>query len=152
MSKLFSKNVSSWGVASNINRCKTMGSIANGQRVIMLLLELYDVYPALKNLSIKQRYSEISSALGINERTIRRTCEMLCDHGFLHKENNIKTSDKDKTKKDKSAIYLGFLTDLRAFDNKLGLGFGLGYYTPKKGLFLLNATTNNYSFVCWKFL
>jgi len=100
MSKLFSKNVSSWGVASNINRCKTMGSIANGQRVIMLLLELYDVYPALKNLSIKQRYSEISSALGINERTIRRTCEMLCDHGFLHKENNIKTSDKDKTKKE----------------------------------------------------
>jgi len=54
------------------------------------------------------------------------------------------------TKKDKSAIYLGFLTDLRAFDNKLGLGLGLGYYTPKKGLFLLNATTNNYSLGYYK--
>jgi len=100
MSKLFSKNVTSWGVASNINRCKTMGSIPNGQRVIMLLLELYDVYPNLKNLSIKLRYSEISEALGINERTIRRTCESLCSHGFLKKENNIKPSKKDGNKKE----------------------------------------------------
>lgn len=54
------------------------------------------------------------------------------------------------TKKDKNAIYLGFLTDLRAFDNKLGLGVGLGYYTPKNGLFLLNATTNQYSLGYYK--
>ena len=54
------------------------------------------------------------------------------------------------TKKDKSAIYLGFLTDLRAFDNKIGLGVGLGYYSPKKGLFLLNATTNQYSLGIYK--
>ena len=100
MSKLFSKNVTSWGVASNINRCKTMGSIANGQRVIMLLLELYDVYPMLKNLSIKQRYSEMSRSLGINERTIRRTCQTLCEHGFLHKENNTKPTEKDESKKE----------------------------------------------------
>ena len=100
MSKLFSKNVTSWGVASNINRCKTMGSIPNGQRVIMLLLELYDVYPNLKNLSIKLKYSEMSEALGINERTIRRTCETLCEHGFLHKENNIKLAKKDDKKRE----------------------------------------------------
>jgi len=54
------------------------------------------------------------------------------------------------TKPERSAIYLGFLTDLRAFDNKLGLGLGLGYYTPKKGLFLLNATTNQYSLGIYK--
>jgi hypothetical protein len=54
------------------------------------------------------------------------------------------------TKKDKNAIYLGFLTDLIAFDNKVGLGVGLGYYTPKKGLFLLNATTNQYSLGYYK--
>jgi hypothetical protein len=54
------------------------------------------------------------------------------------------------TKKDKNAIYLGFLTDLRAFDNKIGLGVGLGYYTPKKGLILLNATTNQYSLGYYK--
>jgi hypothetical protein len=54
------------------------------------------------------------------------------------------------TNKDKNAIYLGFLTDLRAFDNKVGLGIGIGYYTPKKGLFLLNATTNQYSLGYYK--
>jgi hypothetical protein len=54
------------------------------------------------------------------------------------------------TKKDKNAIYLGFLTDLRVFDNKIGLGVGLGYYSPKKGLFLLNATTNQYSLGFYK--
>ncbi len=54
------------------------------------------------------------------------------------------------TKPERSAIYLGFLTDLRAFDNKLGLGVGLGYYSPKKGLFLLNATTNQYSLGIYK--
>jgi hypothetical protein len=54
------------------------------------------------------------------------------------------------TKPERSAIYLGFLTDLRAFDNKIGLGVGLGYYSPKKGLFLLNATTNQYSLGIYK--
>jgi hypothetical protein len=54
------------------------------------------------------------------------------------------------TNKDKNAIYLGFLTDLRTFDNKVGLGVGLGYYTPKKGLILLNATTNQYSLGYYK--
>jgi hypothetical protein len=54
------------------------------------------------------------------------------------------------TKPERNAIYLGFLTDLRAFDNKLGLGVGLGYYSPKKGLFLLNATTNQYSLGFYK--
>ena len=54
------------------------------------------------------------------------------------------------TNKDKNSIYLGFLTDLRAFDKKVGLGLGLGYYTPKKGLFLFNATTNQYSLGYYK--
>jgi hypothetical protein len=54
------------------------------------------------------------------------------------------------TKPERNAVYLGFLTDLRAFDNKVGLGVGIGYYTPKKGLFLLNATTNQYSLGYYK--
>lgn len=54
------------------------------------------------------------------------------------------------TKPERNAVYLGFLTDLRAFDNKVGLGVGVGYYTPKKGLFLLNATTNQYSLGYYK--
>ena len=47
--------------------------------------------------------------------------------------------------KPKSEVYLGVLGDLRAFDNKLGLGLSLGYKTAKNGLFTINATTNNYS-------
>jgi hypothetical protein len=47
--------------------------------------------------------------------------------------------------KPKSEVYLGVLGDLRAFDNKVGLGLGLGYKTAKNGLFTINATTNHYS-------
>ena len=47
--------------------------------------------------------------------------------------------------KPKNEVYLGVLGDLRTFDNKVGLGLGLGYKTAKNGLFTINATTNNYS-------
>jgi hypothetical protein len=55
------------------------------------------------------------------------------------------TITKVITPKPKNEVYLGVLGDLRAFDNKLGLGLGLGYKTAKNGLFTINATTNNYS-------
>lgn len=51
---------------------------------------------------------------------------------------------------EKNALYLGLLGDLRRFDNKVGLGVGLGYNMPKKGLILLNATTNQYSLGFYK--
>jgi hypothetical protein len=47
--------------------------------------------------------------------------------------------------KDKNAIYLGFLGDLRRFDNKVGLGVGLGIKTAKNDLFTFGATTNQFS-------
>lgn len=52
--------------------------------------------------------------------------------------------------KEKNSVYLGFLGDLRRFDNQIGLGVGLGYYMPKKGLILFNATTNQYSLGFYK--
>jgi hypothetical protein len=55
------------------------------------------------------------------------------------------TITKVITPKPKSEVYLGVLGDLRAFDNKVGLGLGLGYKTAKNGLFTINASTNNYS-------
>jgi hypothetical protein len=55
------------------------------------------------------------------------------------------TITKVITPKPKSEVYLGVIGDLRAFDNKVGLGLGLGYKTAKNGLFTINATTNNYS-------
>jgi hypothetical protein len=52
---------------------------------------------------------------------------------------------KTITPKPKKEVYLGVLGDLMAFDNKVGLGLGLGYKTAKNGLFTINATTNHYS-------
>lgn len=47
--------------------------------------------------------------------------------------------------KDKTAIYFGFLTDLRQGNNQLGVGVGVAVKTAKKGVITLNATTNGYS-------
>jgi hypothetical protein len=45
----------------------------------------------------------------------------------------------------KIELYLGFLGDLRRFDEKVGIGVGLAIKVPKKGLFTFGATTNQYS-------
>jgi hypothetical protein len=45
----------------------------------------------------------------------------------------------------KNEVFLGILADLRTFDNKVGIGVGLGFKLPKKGLFTISATTNQYS-------
>ena len=45
----------------------------------------------------------------------------------------------------KNEFYWGVLGDLRRFDNKVGIGIGLGIKTAKKGLFTISATTNQYS-------
>ena len=52
--------------------------------------------------------------------------------------------------KPKNEFYLGVLGDLRALDNKVGLGIGLGFKTSKNGLFTINATTNQYSLGYYK--
>jgi hypothetical protein len=57
---------------------------------------------------------------------------------------------KTITPKPKKEVYLGVIGDLRTFDNKVGLGLGLGYKTPKNGLFTINATTNHYSLGYYK--
>ena len=60
------------------------------------------------------------------------------------------TITKVITPKPKSEVYLGVLSDLRAIDNKVGLGLGLGFKTAKNGLFTINATTNQYSLGYYK--
>ena len=45
----------------------------------------------------------------------------------------------------KNELFWGVLADLRTFDNKVGIGVGLGFKVPKKGLFTISATTNQYS-------
>jgi hypothetical protein len=50
-----------------------------------------------------------------------------------------------KTTPSKLEVYLGILADLRQFDQKVGIGVGFGIKVPKKGLFTISATTNQYS-------
>jgi hypothetical protein len=50
-----------------------------------------------------------------------------------------------KTIPSKNELFLGILADLRTLDNKVGIGVGLGFKLPKKGLFTISATTNQYS-------
>jgi hypothetical protein len=50
----------------------------------------------------------------------------------------------------KNELYWGILADLRAFDNKVGVGVGLGIKTSKKGLFTISASTNQYSIGYYK--
>jgi hypothetical protein len=57
---------------------------------------------------------------------------------------------KTITPKPKNEFYLGVLGDLRALDNKAGLGIGLGFKTSKSSLFTINATTNQYSLGYYK--
>ena len=57
---------------------------------------------------------------------------------------------KTITPKHKNEFYLGVLGDLRALDNKVGLGIGLGFKTSKSSLFTINATTNQYSLGYYK--
>jgi hypothetical protein len=66
----------------------------------------------------------------------------------LHERTIIVTNDIYH--KDKNAIYLCFLGDLRTFDNKLGIGIGLGFKTAKNDLFTFGVSTNQYSVSYYK--
>ena len=50
----------------------------------------------------------------------------------------------------KKEVYLGFIGDLRRFDEKVGVGVGIGFKTAKNSLFTLSATTNQYSIGFYK--
>jgi hypothetical protein len=66
---------------------------------------------------------------------------------FTQKTIRIETT---KTIPSKIELYLGFLGDLRRFDEKVGIGVGLAIKVPKKGLFTFGATTNQYSLGIYK--
>jgi len=47
-----------------------------------------------------------------------------------------------KVNPSKKEVYLGFIGDLRRFDEKLGVGVGIGFKTAKNDLFQFSVTTN----------
>jgi hypothetical protein len=65
------------------------------------------------------------------------------------KERTI-TITNDIYHKDKNTLYLGLLGDLRRFDNKMGLGVGIGFKTAKNDLIICGVTTNQYSVSYYK--
>jgi hypothetical protein len=66
---------------------------------------------------------------------------------FVEKTIRIETT---KIIPPKFAVYWGVLGDYRAYDKKVGFGFGLAFKMPKNGLFTLGATTNQYSIGIYK--
>ena len=47
-----------------------------------------------------------------------------------------------KVNPSKKEVYLGFIGDLRRFDEKVGVGVGIGFKTAKNDLFQFSVTTN----------
>jgi hypothetical protein len=64
--------------------------------------------------------------------------------GVNFKEKTIYVTNTIKAK-DKTALYLGFLGDMRQDNRQMGIGIGMAIKTANKGVITLNATTNNYS-------
>lgn len=108
---------------------------------------IHDTIRILQDYSFVRAYSDTikldSSTFIIND-TISKN--KILNRGFYadisQKTIRIETI---KTMPPKKELYLGFVGDLRTFDNKVGVGLGLGFKTAKNGLFTLSATTNQYS-------
>ena len=110
--------------------------------------EVHDTITIVKDYNQVKVYSDTMRIDSLGYAYIQDTISQNKIQGRSFKaEINEKTIYVTKTiiPKPKKEVYLGVIGDLRAFDNKLGLGLGLGYKTAKSGLFTINATTNHYS-------
>jgi hypothetical protein len=115
--------------------------------------EVHDTITIVKDYNQVKVYSDTMRIDSLGYAYIQDTISQNKIQGRSFKaEINEKTIYVTKTiiPKPKKEVYLGVIGDLRAFDNKVGLGLGLGYKTPKNGLFTINATTNHYSLGYYK--
>jgi len=113
-----------------------------------LIDEVHDTITIVKDYNQAKIYSDTIRIDSLGYAYIQDTISHNKIQGRSFKaEISEKTITVTKTiiPKPKNEVYLGVLGDLRAFDNKVGLGLGLGYKTAKNGLFTINATTNHYS-------
>jgi hypothetical protein len=118
-----------------------------------LIDEVHDTITIVKDYNQVKVYSDTIKIDSLGYAYIQDTISQnkIQSRGFKA-EISEKTIFVTKTiiPKPKNEVYLGVLGDLRAFDNKIGLGLGLGYKTSKNGLFTINATTNQYSIGYYK--
>jgi hypothetical protein len=120
---------------------------------IYLIDEVHDTITIVKDYNQVKVYSDTIKVDTLGYAYIQDTISQNKIQGRSFKaEISEKTIyvTKTITPKPKKAVYFGVLGDLRAFDNKVGLGLGLGYKTAKNGLFTINATTNQYSLGYYK--
>jgi hypothetical protein len=115
--------------------------------------EVHDTITIVKDYNQVKVYSDTMRIDSLGYAYIQDTISQNKIQGRSFKaEISEKTITVTKTiiPKPKNEVYLGVLGDLRRFDNKVGLGLGLGYKTAKNGLFTINATTNQYSLGYYK--
>ena len=139
---------------------KTFTKFIKGKSIPFVVLdtiynidEVHDTITIVKDYNQVKVYSDTMRIDSLGYAYIQDTISQNKIQGRSFKaEINEKTIYVTKTiiPKPKKEVYLGVIGDLRAFDNKVGLGLGLGYKTAKSGLFTINATTNHYSLGYYK--
>jgi hypothetical protein len=147
-------------VSDTVYQQKTFTKFIKGKSIPFVVLdttylidEVYDTITIVKDYNQVKVYSDTMRIDSLGYAYIQDTISQNKIQGRGFSANfNLPTITITKviTPKPKSEVYLGVLGDLRAFDNKVGLGLGLGYKTAKNGLFTINATTNHYSLGYYK--
>jgi hypothetical protein len=139
---------------------KTFTKFIKGKSIPFVVLdtihnidEVHDTITIVKDYNQVKVYSDTMRIDSLGYAYIQDTISQNKIQGRSFSANfNLPTITITKviTPKPKKEVYLGVIGDLRTFDNKVGLGLGLGYKTAKNGLFTINATTNNYSLGYYK--
>jgi hypothetical protein len=142
-------------VKDTVYQQKTFTKFTKGKSIPFVVLdttylidEVHDTITIVKDYNQVNVYSDTMRIDSLGYAYIQDTISQNKIQGRSFKaEISEKTIyvTKTITPKPKNQVYFGVLGDLRTFDNKVGLGLGLGYKTAKNGLFTINATTNNYS-------
>ena len=109
--------------------------------------KIHDTIRILQDYAYVRAYSDtikVDSSTFIINDTISKN--KILNRGFYAdiSQKTIKV-ETTKTIPSKNELYWGILGDLRASDNKLGIGVGLGFKTAKNSLFTISASTNQYS-------
>ena len=139
---------------------KTFTKFTKGESIPFVILdttyvidEVHDTITIVKDYNQVKVYSDTMRIDSLGYAYIQDTISQNKIQGRGFSANfNLPTITITKVivPKPKSEVYLGVLGDLRAIDNKVGLGLGLGFKTAKNGLFTINATTNQYSLGYYK--
>ena len=139
---------------------KTFTKFTKGESIPFVILdttyvidEVHDTITIVKDYNQVKVYSDTMRIDSLGYAYIQDTISQNKIQGRGFSANfNLPTITITKViqPKPKNEVYLGLLGDLRALDNKVGLGLGLGFKTAKNGLFTINATTNQYSLGYYK--